>query len=105
MIALALAGLIVLKLAMQLWLTRLNRRQVRANADAVPAAFKEIMDEATYAKSVQYTLAKSRLSEFEDIYDTIILLLVLFSGVLPWSFQWGQGHFGNSAWALAGVAA
>jgi len=53
MIASAMAGLILLKLAMQLWLAGLNRRQVRAHADAVPAAFKETMDEATYAKSVQ----------------------------------------------------
>ncbi len=101
MIAFIIAGFIVLKLAMQLWLARLNRRHVCAHADAVPAAFKETMDEATYAKSVEYTLAKSRLGQFEDIYDTIVLLVVLFSGVLPWAFQFFQQHAGPAAWAMA----
>ena len=61
MIALIIAGLIVLKLTVQFWLGELNRRHVCAHADAVPAAFKATMDETTYARSVQYTLAKSRL--------------------------------------------
>jgi len=102
MIAFIIASFIVLKLATQLWLTRMNRRHVCAHAGAVPAAFKETMDEATYAKSVEYTLARSRLSQFEDIYDTIVLLVVLFSGVLPWAFQFFQQHVGIAAWAMAG---
>lgn len=101
MIAFIIASLIVLKLAMQLGLARLNQRHVCAYADAVPAAFKETMDEATYAKSVEYTLAKSRLSQFEDIYDAIILLVVLFSGVLPWAFRFFQQRVGTAAWAMA----
>jgi len=101
MIALAIAGLIVLRLAMQLWLSHLNRRHVIAHAGSVPAAFTETIDEATYAKSVQYTLAKSRLSQFEDIYDTIILMAALFSGVLPWVFQFVQQHIGGATRAMA----
>lgn len=102
MLALAIAGLIILKLAMQLWLAHLNRRHATAHADAVPAAFKETMDEATYARSVQYTLARNRLSQFADAYDAIILLLVLFAGVLPWAYRLVQERAGNSAWAMAG---
>jgi STE24 endopeptidase len=101
MIALAVAGLVILKLATQLWLAGLNRRHVISHADAVPAAFKETMDEATYARSVQYTLAKSRLSQFEDVCEATILLLVLFSGALPWGFEFFQRHVGTAAWAMA----
>ena len=100
-IATIAAGLILAKWLAELWLTWLNRRHVLAHADAVPEAFKEIIDEATYAKSVQYTLAKSRLSQFADTYDTSILLLVLFSGALPWAFGVFQNRLGQSAWAMS----
>ena len=53
--------LILARWAAQFWLGRLNRRHVLAHAGAVPEAFKGVVDEATYAKSVQYTLAKGRL--------------------------------------------
>jgi len=96
------AGLILAKWLAELWLSLLNRRNVLAHADAVPAAFKEIVDEATYAKSVQYTLARGRLGRFENAYHVLILLLVLFSGVLPWAFAFFQARFGSSAWAMTG---
>ena len=101
LIAWVAAGLILARLAAELWLARLNRRHVLAHASTVPEAFKVIVDEPTYAKSVQYTLAKNRLSQFEDTYDTAILLLVLFSGVLPWAFGALTGWLGTSAWAMA----
>ncbi len=101
MTPLVIVSLIIVKWAAQLWLERLNRRHLLAHADAVPAAFKDIMDDATYAKSIQYTLAKSRLSRFEDTYDTAILLLVLFSGVLPWVFDFFHAYLGHSAWTMA----
>ena len=37
------------------------------------------MDEATYAKSVQYTLAKSRLGQAKDTWGLVILLAALFA--------------------------
>ncbi len=95
------AGLILARWLAELWLARLNGRHVLAHADAVPKAFKEIIDEATYAKSVQYTLAKNRLGQFENTYDTGILLVVLFSGVLPWASGISQDRLGQSAWAMS----
>jgi STE24 endopeptidase len=95
------AGLILAKWAAVLWLDRLNQRNVLAHAGAVPEAFKAVVDEATYGKSVQYTLAKGRLDQVETSYDLMVLLLVLFSGVLPWAFGAFVGWFGDSAWANA----
>ena len=100
-IAAIATGLILAQWLAELWLTRLNRRHVLAHAAAVPEAFKEIIDEATYARSVQYTLAKSRLSQFADTYDTGVLLLILFSGVLPRAFGVTQNRLGLSAWAMS----
>jgi len=67
----------------------------------VPSALKETIDEATYAKSVQYTLAKNRFGQIEDTYDTAVLLAVLFSGVLPWMFGVFVERLGTSVWAMA----
>lgn len=96
-----IAALILARWVAQLWLERLNQRHVNAHARAVPAAFRGVMDEATYAKSVQYTLANSRFSQFEATFDALVLLAVLFSGVLVWVFQSFQTHLGASAWAMA----
>ncbi len=93
--------LILSKWAAQLWLERLNRRHVIAHSGAVPATFKEFVDEATYAKSVQYTMAKVRLSLFDDTYRAALLVLVLFSGALPWAFGAFHHWLGATAWAMA----
>lgn len=100
-IALAAAAFIVARWLAQLSLAHLNQRHVRAHANAVPEAFRGVMDHATYAKSVQYTLANSRFSQFEATFDLVVLLAVLFSGVLPWTFQLFQAQLGGSAWAMA----
>ena len=62
--------LILARWAAQLWLEQLNRRHVLAHAGAVPEAFKGVVDEATYAKSVQYTLAKGRLDQIEATWSS-----------------------------------
>jgi STE24 endopeptidase len=93
--------LILAKWAAQLWLERLNARHVRAHVGAVPEAFQGVVDEATYAKSVQYTLAKARLDQVQLTYNSAVLLLVLFSGVLPWGFHAFTQGLGASAWARA----
>jgi STE24 endopeptidase len=86
----------------ELRLSRLNQRHVRAHADEVPAAFREIMDEATYRRSIDYTLAKSRLGNVTDVFDAFVLIAVLFSGVLPGVFGRFSATFGTSIWAMAG---
>ncbi len=93
--------LLMARWAAQLWLGRLNRRHVLAHAGAVPEAFKGAIDEATYARSVRYTLARGQLDQIEGTWDLAVLLAVLFSGVLPWGFQACTRALGSSAWALA----
>src|SRR5438445_7720543 len=94
-------GLILTRWLAELWLSRLSRKHVLAYADAMPEAFRGLMDQATYARSVQYTLAKGRLTEFDDAYSAAVLLLVLFSGALPWAFEAFRAQLGDSAWAMA----
>lgn len=96
-------ALLALKWLAQLWLEWLNAREVRRHSLAMPESLKSIVEPATFARSGEYTLAKSRLREIEVTYSTLVLLVVLFSGVLPWSFATVRGGLGRSTWALAFV--
>src|SRR6266404_1810904 len=93
--------LILARSITELWLSRLNQHHVRAHANEVPQAFREIIDEATYRRSVYYTLAKSRFGDIATVFDAIVLMVVLFSGVLPWAFGKLTANFGTSVWAMA----
>ncbi|MGB9476704.1 MAG: M48 family metallopeptidase [Candidatus Udaeobacter sp.] len=86
----------------ELWLSRLNQRHVRAHAHEVPTAFRGITDEATYRRSVDYTLAKSRFEDLTDVFSAVVLIALLFSGLLPWGFAKFIATFGTSIWAMAG---
>jgi STE24 endopeptidase len=101
LVLLVVLTLILIKCAAQLLLEALNRDNVLAHAGAVPDALKEVVNEATYAKSVQYTLAKAKLRKIELIYDAAILIALLTSGVLPWAYNVFSRPFGVSALALA----
>src|SRR5947207_1011919 len=94
--------LILTRTITELWLSRLNQRHVRAHANEVPRAFGGMVDEATYRRSVDYTLAKSRFGDIASVFDAVVLIAVLFSGVLPWAFGRFSASFGTSALAMAG---
>jgi STE24 endopeptidase len=86
----------------ELWLSRLNQRYVRAHANKVPPAFRAMVDEATYRRSVDYTMAKSCFGDLVTLFDAVLLVAILFSGVLPWAFGKFTAAFGLSVLAMAG---
>jgi len=94
-IQIVVAVLILARFAMKWILAQLNRRHVLAHADVVPAPFAEFIDRETYRKSVEYTLAKNALSRWEMLFDTALLFLLLFSGVLPWLWSGLSGVLGS----------
>ena len=93
--------LILIRYCFELWLDGVNAAHVRKHADEVPEAFREIMDEATYQKSVRYTLAKARFGTLSDTYSTAVLCTLLFSGWLASLFGQIAEQTGQSAWGLA----
>jgi STE24 endopeptidase len=92
--------LILARTVTELWLSRLNRCHVRAHRNEVPPAFRGVMDESTYRRSIDYTLAKNRFGNIVNVFDAVVLIAVLFSGLLPWAF--GKFGFGTSTLAMAG---
>src|SRR6266581_4751704 len=99
--ALAFAQILARAIA-ELWLSRLNQSYVRVNADEVPSALRGMTDEATYRRSVDYTLAKNRFGDVVTLFDAVLLIAVLFSGILPWAFGKFTAAFGTSVLAMAG---
>ena len=95
-------ALILARAIAELWLSRLNERHVRARTNEVPVAFRGIIDDATYRRSVNYTLAKSHFGDVVTVFDTTLLIAILFSGVLPWAFGKFMAAFGTSVWVMAG---
>ncbi|MEO6569329.1 MAG: M48 family metallopeptidase [Opitutaceae bacterium] len=86
------AGLMVARLIGELVLSALNRAEVRRHTSAPPAV-AAVMDPDTYRKSVAYTLEKSRFGMITEIFDTLVMALVIFGGFLPLLFarvgSWG----------------
>jgi STE24 endopeptidase len=102
LVAWLVLALMALRLAADLWLGALNRAEVRRNAGRLPDAATAIMDAATYERATAYTLEKSRFGVVTEVFDTLVLVLVLFGGVLPFLFAhvaaWGAP---GSTWAQA----
>ena len=94
-------GLILTRYFFELCLDGLNAAHVRKHADVVPEAFREIMDESTYRKSVRYTLAKARFGTFSDTYSTAVLCTLLFSGWLASLYGLVADSTGQSPWGFA----
>jgi STE24 endopeptidase len=94
--------LILARAIAELWLSRINQRHVRAHADEVPPSYREMIDEPTYRRSVDYTLAKNRFGDVLTVFDTALLIGILFSGVLPWALEKFTAAFGTSIWGMAG---
>ena len=93
--------LILARAVAELWLSRLNRRHVCAHTNEVPPAFRRIMDESTYRRSIDYTLAKNRFGNIVNVFDAVVLIAVLFSGLLPWALGKFSASFGTSISAMA----
>ncbi len=90
--------LLVFKTGFETWLEILNRRHVRAASGSVPEPFREFIDPKTYAKTIDYTLAKSRFGFLVTYFDAALLAIILMSGLLPWLYGELIGLIGNSLW-------
>ncbi len=98
---LAVLSLLAARLVAQLALEALNRSETRLHAGVPPGGLHEIMDDATFAKAADYTLAKSRFASFEFVYDALVLVAVVFSGLLPWLWAKLDAFAPGAAWSGA----
>ena len=88
--------LFAIEFIIEFGLNELNLRYVRAHwtGKKIPDFFQQNMSVAEYEKSVEYTLAKGRFQRWVEIYDRLVVLIVLFGGLLPFmdrfSYDFGR---------------
>jgi STE24 endopeptidase len=93
---------IVLRLAAQLILARLNMAEVRRPAGTMPARFDGVMDADAFRRSAEYTIAKSRFGMAADVWEAAVLAAIVFSGVLPAAWEaWLRLTGTDAAWSGA----
>lgn len=78
-------ALFALEFLVEFTLNELNLRHVRAcwAARNIPDIFRAKIHSDDYDQSARYTLAKGRFQRWADLYGRALLLVILFSGLLP----------------------
>ena len=93
--------LLVLKLGTSILLDFINLRYVKVCSSEVPEGFREFIDLPTYQKSVEYTVAKTRFGLVNEVYDALVLAVVILTGFLPWLYSGLSGFLGYGVWGEA----
>ncbi|MDH4162585.1 MAG: M48 family metallopeptidase [Nitrospirota bacterium] len=70
------------------WLKYLNLSHLKIHGHAVPPEFESVIDPQLLGKISDYTVENSRFGFIESIFDTIVLLLFLFGGLLTAYDRW-----------------
>lgn len=91
-------ALLFIKTIVSLALDWINLRHVRKNATTIPESFRDFMDDETYAKSVAYTEARTRFGMLSEVFDAVLLAIVLIVGLLPWLYEGLAGVLGAGVW-------
>ena len=95
------AALLAAKIAGDNVLASLNRREIARNAGAVPPALSGVMDAPTYAKAVEYSLAKNAFGRWEELCEAAVLAALVFGGLLPRWFAAWTDLAGATGWSQA----
>lgn len=67
-----------------LWIEKLNTENIKKHGENIPQAFEGIIDEKELGKINQYTIDNTHFSTVQTIVSSIVFLLIILSGILPW---------------------
>ena len=95
-------ALILARLVAVLFLDYLNAKEAAAHPETIPEDMVGEISPEDYAKSVEYTVTKTRFHSLHAIWETMILMLILSLDVLPAIYQMVIAGFGASIYAQAG---
>ncbi|MDG1891359.1 MAG: M48 family metallopeptidase [Verrucomicrobiota bacterium] len=94
--------MVILRGAAEWTLNRLNLSHLQAHRRQLPNGWKSVMDPSTYHRALDYTKTKGDLSQWSGLYETLLLWVFLFSGIMPFlQHQWTV-VLGHSHWAQSG---
>lgn len=77
---------LILEFLVEFFLNEINMRHVRSQwaEQKLPDFMQGKISAEEHRKSVDYTLAKGRFQRWADLYGSLITLIVLFGGILPY---------------------
>jgi STE24 endopeptidase len=70
------------------WLELINLRHMKKYGNRVPSGFEGAIDEPTLKKTHAYTVESSSLSIVESLFDSGLLLVFIFGGLLNFYNSW-----------------
>ena len=98
--------LVLARVLAELALDWTNLRHMAANSGRIPDAYEGIMDEPTFRKAVAYATAKQRFSMATTVWGTLVILLLLPTGILGAAWQSAATFIGAGAdgiWSSATI--
>ena len=84
--------------AIQVVLHQLNTLFLRREGERVPNVFKDIVDRSKLKTISAYTLDSARVGMVFTLFNQVVLLVILLSGILPWLTETIR------PWDLGGIA-
>lgn len=78
----------LLILIFEFFLKFINLKYLKTHGDKLPPEFEGMIDENLLKKTKDYTFEKSKFSNIESIFDSIILIIFIFCGVLNIYNRW-----------------
>ncbi len=83
------------------WLTYLNLRYLRHHGSTIPLEFEREIDEGLLKRTVEYTIENTRFGLISSAFDSIILLIFFFGGLLNTYNTWIASL--NLSFILSGI--
>jgi STE24 endopeptidase len=93
---------LIISSSIQFWLAKRQADYVAKHRAVVPDAFKTKVALAAHQKAADYTLAKIKLGNIDDILGIVILLTLTLGGGINWAFEYWTSF--ASTPLIAGVA-
>ncbi len=74
--------------ALRYWLEHINIGHLKAHGSEVPPEFAGHIDAELLKKTQAYTIEHNRLSMAESAFDSLVLVIFLYGGLLNWYAAW-----------------
>ena len=105
----AFLAVFIFQILFQIFLNLINVNHLRRHGDHVPPIFQDTINKEKFSKIIAYTADSTRFGIVERLFDQVVLLVILLTGLLPWLIEvitaWHIGFIGGGLVFFAIIAA